>query len=400
MAAAAWGERVAVWSLVAGAAVSPLSHSLQDAAIVTATLGWLLAAVSRRQPPRAEVLGPFLLWIGAAALSCLNSGDLHASLHGLRKLLKVALIVLVAAEVFTSSARRRALLLAMLAGATFIAADGLVQVWRGRDVLYGALPGGAPGGLPRVTGPYGHANDLALYVTTILPVAASTALGVVGPRAAWWGRGLLAGLGTVLLLTFSRSGALAVTVSGAAFCVLRRAWKTLAVCAAGGLAGWLALPAPIREWAASHPSWLAALAQPLRFEIWDVTWRMIAAHPWIGVGVNTFLKAFPSYQVPGDPLAPAYAHNQYLHLTAELGLVGLAAFVWLLVRTAQIWRQIHREAPPADRLLATGLGCGLLAFLTMGLLESVLYSSRTYYFFWIWLGLLAGLRRTGSASHA
>src|SRR6476646_7955676 len=59
---------------------------------------------------------------------------------------------------------------------------------------------------------------------------------------------------------------------------------------------------------------------------------MIKDHPMVGIGMNTVYESrsnyMPSFFTDDDWLY--IAHNQFLHVTAEAGVVGLAAFVWLL----------------------------------------------------------------------
>ncbi len=118
---------------------------------------------------------------------------------------------------------------------------------------------------------------------------------------------------------------------------------------------------------------------------------MIHAHPLVGVGVNTFILNYNRYKTADNPFAPAYAHNHYLHLTAEIGFLGLVAFIWLLASTIIVCRRALRHADPGMTALAAGIGCSLVAFLITGLLESSLFYSYTNIGFWIGVGLLQGL---------
>lgn len=118
---------------------------------------------------------------------------------------------------------------------------------------------------------------------------------------------------------------------------------------------------------------------------------MINAHPLLGVGLNTFVLNYPSYRAANDSIPSAYAHNSYLHLAAETGWLGLAAFGWLLVGVFRAWRRLVREGDPWISLAATGMGGGILGFLGAGMLESTLQSSSTNFGFWLWVGTLHGL---------
>jgi len=72
-----------------------------------------------------------------------------------------------------------------------------------------------------------------------------------------------------------------------------------------------------------------------RTDIWTVGWRMVEANPLVGVGSGNYRAAAPGYLLyPGtirrDDFiidVPYAAHNIYLHVLAEMGVVGLALFL-------------------------------------------------------------------------
>ncbi|GAI15712.1 unnamed protein product, partial [marine sediment metagenome] len=78
-----------------------------------------------------------------------------------------------------------------------------------------------------------------------------------------------------------------------------------------------------------------------RIAIWKFTGMMIKDHPILGSGIGTFKYNDLRYQAKffeqGDnrsiyPYGLAEkAHNEYLQLWAELGTIGLAIFLWLII---------------------------------------------------------------------
>jgi O-antigen ligase len=381
-------------SLVAAGLVFPLSPALKNLALGVAVVAWLLGKLVGKTPwPRTRANLPLALWGVAGLLSMAHSVAILESLKGVWKLLRSAAIFFAVAEVMHSPRRIMMCFRAVMVGAALVSLDGLVQVLWGHDVLRHNPAGVAFGDIRRLTATFHHANDFGLYGVGVLPICLVVALRATSRWSRWWGWGVVAGLGLALVLTFSRPAALGVAVSLAVFLLLRRAWRTLAVLGLLAGLGVLALPGQILEWSTTQASWIDMLAQPQRPQMWWTAMKMIEAHPILGVGINTFVLNYPRYKAPGDEVVSAYAHNQYLHLTAELGLIGLAAFGLLLFRTAQVWRWSLRSDEPRLRLVALGLGCGLIGFLTAGLLESALQSSHTNLSFWLWLGMLHALAR-------
>lgn len=397
--ALAWcAERLAVAGLLLAAICSPISLTLQEVSVGLAVAAWLVSLVAaRRLPQRSPATLPILLWLLAGLLSMGQTVNLHTSLHGLRKILKVAATLFVVSEVMCTRRRVGALLWMIAAGAAVVSLDGLFQVVTGLEPLRHQAVGAAPGGLARLTATFGHANDFGVYASSILPLCLLLALQQRQPRRRGMCWALIALVGTALLLTLSRAGVLAAAAGLLAFGVIRRAWKTLAAVALVAAVGLWCLPSPLRAWAAAQGSWFDALVQPERPQMWQAAIRMFLAHPIVGVGVNTFVLNYSTYKLPTDSIVSAYAHNQYLHLLAELGLVGFAAFGWLLFRSALAWRPLLRFDDPWVRATAAAFGSSVIAFLVVGLLESALYSSHTNLYFWLSLGLLIGMSR---APHA
>jgi O-antigen ligase len=123
--------------------------------------------------------------------------------------------------------------------------------------------------------------------------------------------------------------------------------------------------------------------------------RMIGARPLFGVGEGQYYRSSPLFLSP--QLAFTYgnenAHNFFLQVGGELGLVGLGLFtIWLgagVVRSAGALALVPRDA----RLL--GAAGGVTAFLLTCLTGHPFLVSEVAYPFWIQFGLMSAL--AGSA---
>lgn len=76
---------------------------------------------------------------------------------------------------------------------------------------------------------------------------------------------------------------------------------------------------------------------------WQAATQMAEEHPWIGVGFGNYEVAYPSYRLIDWPMALGHAHNYYLNLLAETGIVGLLgyliAWIWIFAISIGIWRR-------------------------------------------------------------
>jgi O-antigen ligase len=72
-----------------------------------------------------------------------------------------------------------------------------------------------------------------------------------------------------------------------------------------------------------------------RWPIWRGAFGMFAAHPLIGNGWGTFQSLLPAYRVEPNGFYYTHAHNDYLEILAEGGIVGFAIAAVLLVMFAR-----------------------------------------------------------------
>ena len=85
----------------------------------------------------------------------------------------------------------------------------------------------------------------------------------------------------------------------------------------------------------------------VRYELWQATARMWQDHAWYGVGPGHFNYRFRAYRPPAVQLQPDRAHNEYLNLLADWGVVGAAIIgtmlVVLFVGVIKTWRHVRRS---------------------------------------------------------
>ena len=102
--------------------------------------------------------------------------------------------------------------------------------------------------------------------------------------------------------------------------------------------------------------------------------QMVPEHPFIGQGLYAYQYVYPPFQGryfiehPDTPLVPTIkrsdmAHDEYLQLTIDQGLIGLALMIWLLVEIVRRGRRIRRRLHGKARLIHEAFGWSSLAFL-------------------------------------
>lgn len=136
-----------------------------------------------------------------------------------------------------------------------------------------------------------------------------------------------------------------------------------------------------------------------RAAIWKYTIPMIKDHPLLGSGIGSFKYNSLRYQAKffdqGDnrviyPYGVAdKAHNEYLQLAAELGIIGLIIFIWLMFAYFYYGLKIlKREKERYKQGVIIGLMGSVMAFLIDSIFWFPLHHSFTSSLFWLCLGLL------------
>lgn len=139
-----------------------------------------------------------------------------------------------------------------------------------------------------------------------------------------------------------------------------------------------------------------------RQEIWQRALWGIQDFPLTGVGFNMFRHVapalYPYLQVP-EGIDIAHAHNHLLQATLDLGVVGLIAYAALWVTAAWTLWMAWREAEGVwPRVLTAGIAAALIGSFAFGLTDAVALGARAGFFFWLLLGLAAGMEKKGTES--
>ena len=247
----------------------------------------------------------------------------------------------------------------------------------------------------RVNVLHGDVNAAASYFVLILALACGLALGR-RLTAVWI---IVAGLCTAALWVTGSRTAIGIAALIGGMVLVAIAWRATArrvraVAVMSGLALVAALAVAYRQYPEKFTGKPAEEALRVRKDMWTAGLRMTAAHPWFGIGIGRFYSRSPEFMP--SPVASEYAHenahNNFLQVLAELGVAGLAAFIWLLA-TALIPSR-DGLAPSAPMRSETGaLRIGVVGFLLTCLMGHPLLVREVAYPFWMALGLVAARTR-------
>ncbi len=369
-------------------------------------LSWLAGMVSGRwRAPALPALAiPIALVLVPMSMSAIVAESLLLSIKELSKWSELLVVYLVTA----TTVRDRRVLFGLV-GVLLLAA--LAEV--GIGLLQVGLRLGPPhflagGVLMRAHGTFAQPNPYGGYLALVLPVALAAALAAPHPRLRLLAWGVTMALAVGILLSLSRGAWLGALAAVSVVWLLESQRSRLHAIALAyvGLTATLAalvlgiVPEAILARVTDLFVFGTRLAQELRagpnadnwailerVSQWYAGWQMFADNPILGVGIGNYPKAYETYALPGWPTGVGHAHNYYLNLAAEGGLVTFAAFILFLFlawRLAAVtWR---RAQDPLGRALGLGLMGSLAAFCAQGLVDSLFVHS-----IGILLGILFGL---------
>ncbi|WP_013322988.1 O-antigen ligase family protein [Gloeothece verrucosa] len=241
---------------------------------------------------------------------------------------------------------------------------------------------------PRNGWPIGHPNFLAGYLLLVLPLTFYWGVDQKGwRRLAAWGASLL--LLFVLYTTSSRGGFLGLfvlIVVSILFWLLQshpsqriRRLLMVGVALVAVVVILLSNPRVQQIIHLSSPQNTPAVQVTVdgesqeRLYMWRSAWQIFKAHPLLGIGPGNMARVYDLYRPVEAGLLLINLqelHSTPIHITGELGLMGLAAYLLFLGCCTRLWIRLYRHCTePKNRYLLYGIGSSLLAYTVSSLTD-------------------------------
>jgi O-antigen ligase len=339
----------------------------------------------------ARVNRPLLLWMALltawTSLSLLWARSPGAAFSELWKAGLALLVTIVVACVVREERHLLWLVGALAGGAVLSALIGLVGGETIREYAAGNFP------TTRLAGGAGDANQLAssLVPAIALLLALSAAVRHRGVKVLALAGIVVAGIG--LGATQSRGGLIALAIMAVLALLFApgarlRALGVIAASATTLLVYFTLNPEALERVGNVDDEGTG------RSDLWRVGWRMVGDHP-LGVGLDNFRQVSADYALSPGGIErinqivdqPIVAHNTFLQVLAELGLVGLVLYLGVIVASAlasrRAWRHFSAAGRPQMALLAQLSVVALLGFMASSLFVTFTFSYRL----WALIGL-------------
>jgi hypothetical protein len=356
-------------------------------ALAMTVLAVLQMTRGRTGLPRTPLNLPLAAFLAAAALSLAFATSFSPAVVQLASLASSVVLVLIVA-VLVRSPRQGAL---VVGGVLAVAAVfGVLALLEWGDVFAVQHPVFyTPGYGIRARVTFLDPNILASFLMTaillVAPLLASApmrrglrVLGVAGVAVT------LAGLAT----TYSRGGLGGLVIGLVSIAVLLRAPRRARIAfvavmmVAILLVGFLVFDA---RWVSENVVGAGSTGSATnRVYMVEGALKMWADHPF-GVGLDNYQVVYPAYRDPRAEVGIVESHTAYVTVLAEMGFLGLLAFLWVLV--SALFRSAGAAARRARDVTLQPLAAGAFAATLALAAQAFTYSIEASKFWWFAIGL-------------
>ncbi len=356
------------------------------------------AEVLLRMFPKTSLNMALLVYVFANAVSVIFCSKLGLFFRGLfGKELKFLLIYFMLVEVVSNKKRLLSILMTIIASAMLLTADASVQYYIGRDFLRGNY-------LNSFCASFFSASGFAGWLIVIIPVllAILTIKAIPNVKLKILLSVMISSLIACLLLTYSRGawlGFLMAILFMLFYFIKKFAFLTKAISLIAGVSLLMLLIHFLNPQLKYEILTKFKFSQNLnvrvksipqiskgsnleRIRLWKEALGIIRDYPLTGCGLNNYsivAKNYKSFEGGG-----IYPHNSFLQKTAETGIFGLLAFLFVLFSFFKMGIVYLNKN---KNYLVLGLLAGILAFLVQAFFDTHLYSLQLVVLFWYMLGL-------------
>lgn len=280
---------------------------------------------------------------------------------------------------------------------TIAAIIGLIQYFTGGFGWEGIMyPRGYLGnffgiGNPMVrlaNGGFEHFNTLAQFLDLTLPLSV-VLIFMDQKNKKYWLCSMIMFLG--LIVTYSRGGLLGLFISLLFVCLVLTKYVRWALVLVGCFMLYKIKGLNFTDIADTEHTYIKTFSYDLRTRIWYYAWLEIIGdwkNFFFGTGQGSFITVTKKYARFYDATGTVYnAHNIYLLIWLEMGLIGLISFISIIISHIKKVIKIFKHNCE-EKFIITGLLASIIAFMTQGIFDHALWGQGFKLHFFGYLALL------------
>lgn len=407
----AWGDGIAWVFVAAMIAIAPHASTTMIGYLLLVSAGfWAMLTLSDRAHGWLTPLHiTVMAYWGAMAIATIFSPVKAEALSGLIKLTLNVLLFMLLARTLRIKELRSGLIFVYLFTAAIVAAYGIRQAYFGAEALATWVdPTSSAASEIRV---YSYLNNPNLLAAYLMPAVSFSAVAAfVWPK--WLPKLLAVSLFVMntacLVLTRSRGGWLGLLALMFLMMVLLVFWWnprlsafwrrwSLPILLGGSAAVVVAavvLVPSVRGRVVSIVNLRGDSSNNFRINVYEAVFEMIQAYPITGIGPGNeaFNQIYPLFQRPRYTALSAY--SIYFETAVEGGIIGIAAFFWMLIVTFQQgWTQLKRlrEIVSEEGYWLIGALGAMAGLLVQGAFDTVWYRPQISTLWWMAMAIVASL---------
>jgi len=407
-----WLDRLLELSLLGILFSLPFSKSLVEIFFGVALGAWIIKKVllyaGKRPwfkifiPAKTELNLPIAFLVFFSFISALMSTSLSLSLESFfSKFIELILIYFMVAETFCDEKRIKRVLLFLTASVVLICIDGMYQNFTGVDFLRGFQTRGTG-----IEASFGNSNDFGTWLIVMIPL-------FFGLSFFWkrdwikfqdkydWVSGwvkpvlcFLSGLLFICVILVSSRGVWIAVLLTLIFLGVIKSKKILLGVVILLLVVPFIVPDSTRERAVELVRPIEGKTNEVQFrmKLWTEAVEIIKDYPVFGSGLNTYTEVVQEYTPEGE--RGIYPHNCYLQMAAETGILGLGAFLWMILTLfISVLRSLKRIRGELYSAFLVSLLAGLFGFLLHSFVDTALYSLQLSSLMWFVTGLIVATKK-------
>ena len=336
----------------------------------------------------------------------------RATLHEMLRIAAYSLMYILTVQLLNRPDRLRTATNLVVFLASAIAFLAIIQNVSSPDKIFWVRP--APGN-SQPFGPWVNPNQFAGYIELLCPLAFSLFL-FYKPRVRndeslrekivsfFTVPGihfhLFLGFGTVLMVlavfvSLCRGGILSVIVAGVVFFVLvkwkfpgrgRTTYLFIALCLLLAIS-WFGWDIILSEFSQAFDS--QGNVSDGRLTLWSDTFEIIKDFPVFGAGFGSYLYIYPLYKTIDGNAIYDHAHNDYLELLTDGGVIGIILAGWFVLAILfHGWKMVRVRRDRYAVLLGIGCISGIVALLAHSITDFNMHNGAVAYYFFFLCGLL------------
>ncbi|MEK7791487.1 MAG: O-antigen ligase family protein [Deltaproteobacteria bacterium] len=379
------GAEIFLYLLILGI---PFSKSAVEVSILALLFCWLVKRILQKDAsfPETPMTTPWLIFLFVCALSLLMTHNIELSLRALfTKYIKYFLLFIAISEFLKKNPPLlKRIGVVFLVSFALVMLDSLIQFVTGTDVAGKKLQiiYIEPKDRMRISASLSHPNCFGTYLIGAIPFLFASFVYCFKNKM----KSLLCGTLVLLSLialyfTYSRGAFIALIISVLATLLLWKKKIALIVFAASLIFVFLA-PSPFTQSLRQSFNFSMNASGSIkdRLRLWKSAIDMVQERPLLGWGLNTYTEVNPLFVKDFDAW---YPHNCYLQMASEIGLVGLASFLILLISFfLSFYRGFLSAKSPFEKLIAAAFLTSFLAMAFHAFVDTNFYSLPLIALFW------------------